>query len=181
MKFQEYGSPKNRKAVNWVKSGLLQYGLNFLCALIRAIRCLSSSNFLLSSAISGNGLKEKRFNNSSTSTRFLSSAPLKYDGLTFFLRVLVLPGVEVHQLLPPLLPRLPLQGPLVGGLAVGAGLGALVASRDFHPALLVLLPLLSLLPLPLCLLRQKRSIRFLSRSDGDWRSCAAFTFSCRLS
>lgn len=74
------------------------------------------------------------------------------DELTFFLCVPVLPGVEVHQLLPPLLPHLPLQCPLVGGLAVRAGLGAFVPSRDFHPALLVLLLFLSLQPLSLRLL-----------------------------
>lgn len=76
-----------------------------------------------------------------------SVIPFKYKQLTFFLCVSVLPGVEVHELLPLLLPHLFLQSPLVGCLTVGTGLGTLVPSCDFHPALFILLLLLSHPPL----------------------------------
>lgn len=59
----------------------------------------------------------------------------------------MLPGVEVHELLPLPLPYLFLQSPLVGRLAVGAALGTLGSPCDFHPALFVVLLLLGLLPL----------------------------------
>lgn len=75
--------------------------------------------------------------------------------LTFFLRVSVLPRVEVQQLLAHVLLLLLLKRSLIGRLAVWADLHAAAALRHLYPALFILLLLLRLLLLTLRLLPGK--------------------------
>merc|ERR1712168_69303 len=71
---------------------------------------------------------------------FLKLSPKLSNVLS--LCVSVLPGIEVEQFLPLLLPVFPLQSFLVGCLAVRTGLAPSHAPCDLHPTLLILLLLL---------------------------------------
>lgn len=77
-----------------------------------------------------------------------------HAGLTLFLGVSVLPGVEVHEFLSLLFLYLLCQSPSVGRLTVRTGFGPLVSSCNCHPSFFIFPLLLSLLLLLLCFLSQ---------------------------